>query len=290
MREQTADLLLDARATLGEGPIWDGDEQRLYWVDIMMYELHAYDPETGLDVRDQVGQTVGCVVPRAAGGVMLALRNAFAGFDPNTSNLSSVTPLPDEPADNRFNDGKCDPAGRFWAGTLGKEKSASLYRLDPDLTVHRMIRGVSCSNGLVWNAAHDTFYYIDTPTMAVAAYDFDVETGDIRNRRVVIAAPADEGSPDGMAIDAEDKLWIAHWGGGRVVRWDPDDGKVLTRIRVPAAHTTACAFGGEKLDRLYITSARTGRGEEQLAGEPHAGGLFVADPGVSGAATFAFRG
>ncbi|MDA0989511.1 MAG: SMP-30/gluconolactonase/LRE family protein [Verrucomicrobia bacterium] len=290
MQAVEAELLIDAKATLGEGPIWDDQEQRLYWVDIMMYELHWYDPDDGRDRKDQVGQTIGCVVPRAAGGVMVTLKNAFAGFDPMTSNLSNVVKLRDEPETNRFNDGKCDPAGRYWAGTIGPAGTGALYRLDLDLSVHRMIEGVTCSNGLAWNAAKDTFYYIDTPTMQVVAYDYDNDTGAIDNRRVIIEVSDEEGKPDGMTIDAEDKLWIAHWGGSRVVRWDPDNGSVMQRIGVAATHTTACAFGGKNLDQLYITSARTGLDADQLASQPHAGGVFVAAPGVCGVPAFTFKG
>ena len=290
MADPTAELLVDAKAMLGEGPIWDPEEQRLYWVDIMKFELHWFDPVSGEDRKDEVGQTIGCVVPRTAGGVMVALKNCFAGFDPATSNISNKVFLPDEPEANRFNDGKCDPAGRFWAGTLGPEGSASLYRLDADLSVHRVLDGITCSNGLVWNAAKNVFYYIDTPTMQIVAFDYDNETGAIENRRVAVEVPEAEGKPDGMAIDVEDKLWVAHWGGSRVVRWDPETGQVMKRIHVPASHTTACAFGGEKLDELYITSARTGVDEAQLEKEPLAGGLFVADPGVIGAPTHAFSG
>ena len=290
MPDQTAELLRDAKASLGEGPIWDPSEERLYWVDIVKCELHGYDPETGKDTADQVGQSVGCVVPRNAGGVMLALKHAFAAFDPATSNIGKTVYAPNEPASNRFNDGKCDPAGRFWAGTIGKAGSGKLYRLDTDFSVHAVLDDITCSNGLVWNAAKDTVYYIDTPTLQVAAFDYDNETGAISNRRVAIEVPRNEGVPDGMAIDAEDKLWVAHWGGSQVIRWDPESGQALARIKVPASQTTACAFGGKDLDRLYITSARTGLDEARLEKEPHAGGLFIADPGVSGAPTYAFAG
>jgi len=203
-----------------------------------------------------------------------------------------IDPETDKP-DNRFNDGKCDPAGRFWAGTMhirGQPNHGSLYRLDTDMTVHKMVEDVSISNGIVWTADHKTMYYIDTPTRTVYAYDYDNDTGAIDNRRIAIQVPEGIGFPDGMAIDAEGMLWIAHYEGKAVRRWDPASGKILHTIDLPVSRVTACAFVGNNLDTLYITTAINGLSAERHAKEPHAGSLFVAQPGVTGTLTYRFQG
>ena len=287
----TANLLYDARAELGEGPLWDEREKVLYWVNIQGHKLHIYDPATGENQSYDIGQPVGTVVLREYGGVMLALRDGFAAYDPTSGKLDMIAdPEADKP-ENRFNDGKCDPAGRFWAGTMHAQPyRGALYRLDTDMTVHKMVEDVSISNGIVWTADHKTMYYVDSPVLTVYAYDYDNDTGDINNCRSIIKVPEGMGVPDGMAIDNEGMLWIAHFGGSAVHRWDPASGEIVETIDVPASQVTACAFVGDNLDTLYITTARTGLSDEQLAGEPHAGSLFVAQPGVTGTLTYRFKG
>jgi sugar lactone lactonase YvrE len=285
---------MDARATLGEGAIWDCRNSVLYWVDILEKKLFVLDPATNHNRAIEVGQFIGTVVPRASGGVMLALHHGFAHLDLETEKITPLARPESHLPDNRFNDGKCDPAGRFWAGTLsllGKKNAGALYRLDTDLTVHRMLDGVTTSNGITWSLDARTLYYIDTPTRCVDAFDYDLETGDIANRRPVITIPETDGYPDGMTVDAEGMLWVAHWGGGRVTRWNPRDGKLLHTVRVPASRTTSCAFGGENLNRLFITTAQIGRsGQTPPPDEPHAGGIFIAEVGIRGIPAFAFAG
>jgi sugar lactone lactonase YvrE len=288
-----AELVLDAKATLGEGAIWHGREQRLYWVDITAGLLHAFTPADGSDRVFNVGQMVGAVVPRARGGVMLALHHGFAAFDLESGKL---TPWSDPESDlprNRFNDGKCDRAGRFWAGTISLDRdpgAASLYCLDSDGRVRTMVQGVTNSNGIAWSLDRTTMYYIDTPTRRVAAYDYDLASGQIGNSRTVITVPADAGKPDGMTVDAQGMLWIALWDGGGVSRWDPRTGARLDTVDVPARRVTSCAFGGPELDELYITTARIGLTEADLVHQPKAGGLFRARPGVAGVSAFEFAG
>ncbi len=292
--EITAELFLDARATLGEGALWDSKRHMLYWVDIIEKKLFDFDPSTKKNRAIDVGQFVGTVVPRKRGGVMLALHHGFCALDLETEKLTPIADPEKDLPDNRFNDGKCDPAGRFWAGTMslvGKNNAGALYRLDPDLTVHRMLDGATTSNGIVWSLDSKTMYYIDTPTRRVDAFDYDIETGDIKKRRPAISIPESGGNPDGMTIDAEGMLWVAHWGGGRVTRWNPRDGKPLQTVRVPVSRTTSCAFGGEKLDQLFITTAQIGRfSQTPLPDEPHAGGVFVAEVGTRGVPAFEFAG
>lgn len=287
------ELVVDAKAILGEGAIWQASKGCLYWVDIEGGLLHVFDAATGRDRAVPVGTKVGTVVSRASGGLLLALQSGFAFFDPDRGTL---TPIADPEAaipGNRFNDGKCDPSGRLWAGTMDGDlapHAGGLYRLDTDLSVHRVLGGVTISNGLAWSFDRRTLYYIDTPTRAVSAFDYDDETGAISNRRDVVTVPDELESPDGMTIDAEGKLWVAHWGAGAVCRWDPESGHLLQKIDVPAAHTTSCAFGGEDLGDLYITTARSGLSEEDLEAQPLAGGLFRVRPGVSGVPAFEFAG
>jgi sugar lactone lactonase YvrE len=287
-------LVLDAKAALGEGAIWNAALQRLHWVDINGQRVFTYDPVTGENHACDVGQMVGTVVPRARGGVMLALHEGFASLDLNTGR---VTPLPrppeHDPATARFNDGKCDPAGRFWAGTMTLVKRKSLgrvYRLDADGSMHVMFRDVSTSNGLAWSLDRRTLYYIDTPLMRVDAFDYDDATGAIAGRRPVITIPPGIGRPDGSTLDAEGMLWIAMWEGGRVTRWDPRTGALLQTVRLPVVRVTSCAFGGPELDTLYITSAREGLADAELAAQPLAGGLFKMKPGVCGLRAPAYQG
>jgi len=286
-------LVVDAHAQLGEGPIWDDESKRLYWVDILSNHLHAYDPATKVNRTWDVGQHVGTVVPRAQGGVMLALYGGFAAFDLETEEMTFFTdPEADLPG-NRFNDGKCDPAGRFWAGSMAYENPSdqgNLWRLDLDGSVHKIMDNIAISNGLVWSSDSKTFYYIDTRAYNVRAYDYDDASGNISNERVVIEVKQGMGGPDGMAIDAEDKLWVAHFGGGCIRRWDPESGRVMETVDVPAAQTTACAFGGPDLDTLYITCAAMGLSDAQRAEQPHAGGLFAIKTSVRGRPTFRFAG
>lgn len=289
------ELVLDAKARLGEGAIWDSSRQLLYWVDIEGHQVHVFDPATRHDRSFALGDFVGTVVPRARGGVALTLGRAFATLDLDTRKVTVLAePDPEKVRHgNRFNDGKCDPRGRFWAGTMALSEApvaGGLYRLDADRSVHRMLERVSISNGIVWSAGADRMYYIDTPTREVAVFDYDDATGEIANRRVAVRFPARHGWPDGMALDAEGMLWIAEWDGGCVSRWDPARGKLLRRIKLPVSRVTSCAFGGPGLDELYVTTAWSRLDDSARRAQPVAGGLFRVEPGVKGVPTFAFAG
>lgn len=281
------------RATLGEGPMWDEREKALYWVDIMGEKLHRYDPATGTNETREVGQPVGTVVLREQGGLMLAVRDGFASFDWESGKLEIVANPAERAEGTRFNEGKCDPAGRFWAGDMqfnAEPCNGKLFALEQDLTTRTMIENLCITNGIVWTQDHQTMYHIDTVPHEVRAYDYDLETGAISNERVAFHVPNNMGGPDGMAIDAEGMLWIAHFNGACVRRWHPGTGEVLQQIDLPVSQITACAFGGENLDKLYITTATENFSEEQFAAEPLAGSLFVAEPGVQGTLSYRFAG
>jgi len=289
------ELVLDAHARLGEGAIWNPGLQRLHWIDIEAHRVFTFDPATGGNRGLDVGQRVGTVVPRRAGGLMVALQTGLAALDLDSGRVSPLPPPPEhDPVLARFNDGKCDPAGRFWAGTMAFQKTPNppgkLYRFDPDGTVHVMVRGVGTSNGLAWSLDRRTMYYIDTPLRRVDAFDYDDATGAIANRRPVITIPPELGRPDGSTLDAEGMLWIAMWEGWGLTRWNPRTGALLQQVRLPVERTTSCAFGGPELDTLYVTSARDGLTEAQLAAQPLAGGLFRLRPGVRGLPAPAYAG
>lgn len=289
--DRMATLELEFKATLGEGAIWHPTENKLYWVDIEGEQLHVYDPLTKQNRSYPVGARIGTVVPVEAGGVLVALQTGIHKMDLKTGAFEFVSnPLPDSAM--RFNDGKCDPSGRFWVGSLAldsRKKSSSLYRMDADGAVHTMLNDVTISNGIVWTADRKIMYYNDTPTRTVQAFDFDDATGKISNRRVVITIPLEMGAPDGMTIDVEDKLWIALWGGYAVARFDPVSGQLIQKINVPAPHVTSCAFGGKNLETLYITTARAWVKPETLTEFPLSGSLFATKPGVGGVAANLFR-
>jgi sugar lactone lactonase YvrE len=291
VKDMEAQLLLDTKALLGEGPIWNHETQQLYWVDIEKRQLHLYTPATGEDNFFDTGERVGTVVPVESGGALVALQDGIHSMGLQDGDLSLiVNPLPEG---IRFNDGKCDPLGRLWVGSMhmeGKKGAASLYMLDNEQQIHQKLDSVTISNGIIWSLDSKTMYYIDTPTRQVKAFDFESATGEISNGRIVVNIPKENGAPDGMTIDEEGMLWIGHWGGGMVGRYNPESGEMIQKIEVPALNVTACAFGGEKLDQLYITTASVGMSEEQMQEYPLAGGLFVAEPGVRGVPADFYRG
>jgi len=286
-----ATVLLDAQSQLGEGSIWHPTQQKLYWIDIERKELHQFDPFSKEDKLFNVGERPGTVVPIENGSMLVALETGIHYFDTTRAQLKFIC----NPLEKgiRFNDGKCDPSGRFWVGSMElnlKKGVASLYRFDTDKSIHTMVNNITCSNGIVWTADKKTMYYTDTPTGNIDAFDYDEATGNISNRRTVVKVPDGNGAPDGMTIDSEDKLWVALWGGNGVARFDPLTGKMLLKINVPAPHTTSCAFGGKDLKTLYITTAREGLNETQLKEYPLSGGLFTIDLDVKGVPANFYQG
>lgn len=288
-----AKLLLDAKATLGEGPVWDEQSQLLYWIDIIQKQIHIHDIHGQQYRMLQLDQFIGAIVHNSTGGLVAALQHGFYHIDLLSGELTAITdPERDQP-DNRFNDGKCDPAGRFIAGTMSltnKQRAGALYSLDTNNDVRQLVSEVGISNGLAWNAEGNIMYYIDTHTGRVDAFDYELQTGEISNRRTVIHIASEEGAPDGMTIDEEGMLWIAHWGGKQVARWNPHTGQKLTSIYVPASHVTCCTFGGPNMDQLFITTASVGISETSLLEQPHAGSLFTAQLDVKGFPAQRFKG
>ncbi len=285
--------LSDQRMELGEGTLWDDEKQLLWWIDINEGQLFRYDPATSEVKQFDLDTAVGTVGLRESGGLIVALASGFAFFDPDTGKIEPITdPESDQPG-NRFNDGKPGPNGSFYAGTMGyysEKEAGSLYRLDPDGTVKPIKKNVTISNGMAWNGAENRMFYIDTPTRQVIAYDYDKSSGEIANGRPVIKIPRGVGYPDGMTIDTDDKLWIAHFGGHAVHRWDPSNGKHLEAVPIPATNITCCTFGGPNLDTLYIASANIFLSEKQLANEPAAGAMFKVQTNYTGRPAYRFKG
>jgi len=285
-------LQTEPRTVLGEGPCWDAKKQILYWVYIRGLKLNIYHPDTKKNDVIQLDKMIGCVVKRESGGVVVALQNGLHWIDTdnNKTDLHFLADPEHHLPKNRFNDGKVDPRGRLWAGTLEIEEKngplGALYRFDKDLSSKKMLDQVEISNGLAWSPDHKTMYFIDSPRVRVDAFDYNVETGDISNKRTLINI-TDGSYPDGMTIDKEGCLWVAHWNGSKVTRWDPS-GKLLRTVPLPVSKVTSCCFGGPKLDQLYITSASW---EIDVKKEPLAGGLFILkNPGVTGFEEKEFEG
>ena len=290
--KDTVELVLDTKSELGEGAIWNHKTGELIWVNIEGEILNFYNPVLRNNKEMFTGQKIGTVVPAESGQVMVALENGFYSLDPATGTKKFIADPESDLPGNRFNDGKCDPEGRFWAGTMsknGEKKAGALYRLDPDSSVRKMLDEVSISNGIVWSDNNRYMYYIDTPTRQVMRYDYDNNSGEISNPKVVVEVEQKLGAPDGMTIDSKGNLWIALWGGSAVGCWNPESGELLRKIEVPAKNVTSCAFGDKDLKTLYITTARTGTGDEELKQYPQAGGLFKIRPGVKGVEASFFK-
>ncbi|MGH7802219.1 MAG: SMP-30/gluconolactonase/LRE family protein [Thermodesulfobacteriota bacterium] len=277
---------MKAEAVVGESPLWSPREQVLYWVDISGQNIHRFNPRANINDTFHLPQPVTAIGLREKGGLIITLRKDFAFFDPETGALQLLSdPEEDRPYD-RFNDAKCDRQGRFWAGTMDDVKwnapHGSLYRLDPDTKVTCMKTGVICANGLGWSPDNRVFYFTESFRYGIYAYNFDLNTGNISNRRLFASIDRNsDGFPDGLTVDEEGCVWSVHNAIGRVVRYSPY-GAVDRVIEIPVPRPTSCIFGGDDLDVLYITSARETMTAEEIAQAPLSGSLFAVRPGVKG--------
>lgn len=280
-----AEILYEAKAVLGEGPVWDHLAQKLYWVDIEGCRLHCYMPENKTYLSWEFDGMLGAVIPSEDGSLILAHERDLLRFNPINEKKEMLGLLPNTNQRLRFNDGKCDPQGNLWIGTMDKKlapKAGNLYRVDPHGNARVVLKGTTISNGMAWTHDQDHYFYIDSDAYELWRFNYQPEEGSIGNKKVAFGIPRDFGAADGMSIDREGKLWIAHWGGHCIRRWDPDTGEVLQKIEVAAPHVTSCCFGGKEMDTLFITTARSGLNREQLEEYPLSGGLFSYTPGVEG--------
>jgi sugar lactone lactonase YvrE len=293
----TAELLADVRASIAEGPAWDRARSRLLWVDIPAGRVHALDHGGTAAPPWQLDDPVGAVVPRRTGGLVAAAGTKFVAVA-ESGEHSVLAAIDADPARTRFNDGKCDPVGRFWAGTQSIDGSggagAALYCLDLEGSVRTVLTEVTISNGLGWSPDATTMYYIDTPTMGLDAFDFDANSGTVENRRRLISFPRGGGRPDGLTVDDEGGVWVALFYAGEVRRYHPD-GSLAAIVKVSAPQTTSCAFGGPGGETLFVTTACFRMPAARIADAgmppdladqaliaPGAGGIFTCWPGVTG--------
>ena len=279
------ELLLDAGALLGESPVWHAAEARLYWVDIDGRQIHCTDPATGADEVMELAEQVGCIAPRAAGGLVAALESGCALIDQWGAAPRPFGPavLGDKP-EQRFNDGRVDALGRLWVGSLTSDKAnpaATLYRLDPDGSLTEILHGLTTSNGAAFSPDGRIFYHADTPTHAIRAYDVDAAAGTLSGGRVFHQFEFGNGRPDGAAVDAEGCYWSALWDGWRVVRFSPA-GELLQTVELPVQRPTMIAFGGPDLQTAFVTSAGKNLTGEEREAQPHAGGVFTFGVDVPG--------
>ncbi len=294
--------IIETDAILGESPVWSARDGGLYWIDIKAPAIHRFDPATRIDTAWPVAQEIGSIALRRGGGLVAGLRDGLALVGPDLTTVEWIAdPEPDKPM-NRFNDGKCDRQGRFWSGTMydppgppktyfEREPVGILYRLDGDHRCHAMAHDILVSNGLAWSPDGTVMYFTDSPRRAIWAYDFDTATGGLGERRIFAEIPdaPGRGTGDGATVDAEGFYWSAEFRGSRLVRYAPD-GAVDRTVELPASRPTSCAFGGQGLATLFVTSARIMLSEAELAAEPHAGDLFALDVGVCGLQEAEFAG
>lgn len=278
--------------TLGEVPMWDVETQRLWWTDIESKVLRRVDPVTGNVDRWDLPERLGSYALRTGGGLVCAFESGFAFFDPEDGKLEWIAKPEAKMSRNRFNDGKTDRQGRFWAGTMDdhlSERTGALYRLDPDLSVHLMEKEIGISNSLCWSPNNTTFYFADTMVQEIWAYKFDGQTGDISERILFADTHEQPGQPDGSTVDSEGFLWNAQWGGWRLVRYAPD-GQIDRIVDLPVQYPTSVIFGGPDLSTLFVTTAVWDLEGPALKEQPCAGAVLSLDVGVKGLPESRFSG
>ena len=278
-------VAFEAKATTGEGSIWHPERKSLFWVDIEGKTLYEYLPKLETCNTWTFDRMVSTVVPETDSTVVVSLQNEIVRVNLLTGANEHVASIDDVAGTVRCNDGKCDPEGRLWVGTMGfgaPKGAGKLYTVTRDGVVTVKLDSVTISNGIVWTADKRFMYYNDTPTGKVARYKFDASTGNIEFDGIAVTLAEGTGSPDGMTIDRNGNLWVAQWGGYGVYCYNPQTGELLKKVELPAPNVASCAFGGENLDILYITTARAGLSESDLAKYPQSGSLFVCKPGAVG--------
>jgi len=288
-RKLDAEIAFPAQCELAEGPVWDAARGLLRWVDILPGDVHALDPASGEHSSFGTGQMVGTVGLTRDGGLVLALAGGFALSGSDGQDLRPFGDFSVDRSVTRFNDGKPDPWGSFWAGTMAVPEDSgypsSLYRLNPDGVVTELFGGVGLSNGLDWSGDRRLFYYSDSHAGGVDVFDTDPDTGALSARRRL--AEVSGGVPDGLTLDAEGCLWLAVWGSSELRRYTPD-GRLDTVVKLPVSQVSSAGFGGADLSTLYITTARENFTAADLAAEPHAGDIFACTPGVTGRPPYLF--
>lgn len=276
MKTYFAERLFQVMNGLGEGPLWHPLEQKLYWTDILTGTLYRTDFSLENYEKTFFDLQIGAFAFRKDGGLILATNRGFFSLDTIDGDLNLLWMTPMKYKGERLNDGKVDPAGRFWAGTMDPQnKKGALFRLDPDGTKHTILTEIGISNGLDWSPDQTSMYYTDSLKYTVFKFDYNLQTGSISNQQPFFQLPEDEREivPDGLCVDKEGNIWSAQWNGWQVVKYDPK-GTPIAVVKVPAQRVTSCCFGGENLDMLFITTSRADLTEDELAGQPYAGDVF----------------
>jgi sugar lactone lactonase YvrE len=269
---------IPSQCFLGEGPYWHATRQSFFWVDIENGKLFEHHLASGKTNSKLFPHRLTLVLEGKENQLILALDRKIASYNLDTEKLEWLTEVEADLPLNRFNDGKCDAKGRLWIGTLSTKftkGSGSLYRVGKDLMPKKQLGQLTISNGMAWTEDNRTFYFIDTPTRQIKAFHFELESGKIEFDRIAIEIPEELGFPDGMCIDKEGMLWVAHYGGSGVYRWNPITGELIEKIELPVPHITSCAFGGENLDSLLITTAQENLSDAQLKEYPLSGDVFL---------------
>lgn len=293
-------------SSTGEGPFWESNGGKLTYVDIVSGDIHQYCSQTATDTKFHVGEgTVSLVIPRHTGGYVIGYNKTLSHYDLSTGRSNPLLEV-EHKKDNRFNDGKCDRTGRLYAGTMARntsadplklrENDAALYSLERNGSLVKRVDKISLSNGLAWSSDNKTMYYIDSMPRTIYAFDYDADSGELTNQRVVKQFAPDTmeqlGFPDGMTIDTDDNIWVASYNGGRVTKWDPKTGTMLQEVEIPGARRiTSCCFGGQELDELYVTSCAYDFTEDDYKQQPNGGSLFkVTGLGVKGTPSLPYLG
>ncbi|PSR12346.1 gluconolaconase [filamentous cyanobacterium CCP3] len=274
----SAQNVLNSRARLGEGPLWDGDQQVLYWVDILNHRLHVFEPSSGDDCHWDVSDKGSAMALMQGNRLLMAMGNRIASFDLSSGGVETLHRVEFDAPGTRFNDGKCDPQGRFWIGSMSPENPGhgALYRYDPDGSMRTMVTDLTISNGLGWSPDGSTFYLTDSPQRKIFAYRFDGETGEIDDRSVVIdlSDEAEAVEPDGLTIDSAGNLWTALWDGGCLACFSPA-GEALGRVKLPVPRPTCPTFGGPSLSTIYVTTASVGLSQKEIQQGFYSGDVFA---------------
>ncbi len=287
MKTFFANRLYGVMNGLGEGPLWHPVENKLYWTDILTGTLYQANPTEKTYEKMFFDLQIGAFAFRKDGGLILATDRGFYDLNIDTGDMDILWFPPIKYKGDRLNDGKVDPGGRFWAGTMDpKNKNGALFRLDPDGSKHTMLTDIGISNGLGWSPDRKTMYYTDSIRYTIYQFDYDLVTGSISNQQTFIKLPENEKEivPDGLCVDQEGNIWSAQWNGWQVVKYDPQ-GSMTAAIKVPAQRVTSCCFGGEKLDTLFITTSRADLSEDELSDQPYAGDVFVCEVDTQGQTT-----
>lgn len=283
---KAVEIAVNINCELGESPVWDVKRNCLHFVDIISAKVYSYYPKTGEVNTIEAPGMVGAIAPAQEDKFLAAVDDGLYLVDIDNGEWTFLVHPEAHLPENRFNDGKCDGAGRFWIGSLHVEEKAhegALYVLDKDLSHTTVLEGTTVSNGMEWDESNGWYYHIDSEEKCVKKYLYEPEKPGISEAERVIVFGEDEGVPDGMTMDTQGMLWIAHFGGGCVTRRDPSTGDILLKIDLPVDQVTSCTFGGEDLGDLYITTAAKELSDEELGAQPHAGSTFVVrDMGYTG--------